>query len=35
MLHVDGPVIQDDLRRENVKLFRNPETVFEVFDNFP
>ena len=35
MLHVDGPVIQDDLRKENVKKFRNSENVFSVFYSFP
>ena len=35
MLHVDGPVIQDDLRKENIKKFRDSETSSGVFYSFP
>ena len=35
MLYVDGPVIQDDLRKENIKKFRDSETSSGVFYSFP
>ena len=35
MLHVDGPVIQDDLRKENIKQFRDSEISSGVFYSFP
>ena len=35
MLHMDGPVIQDDLRKENIKKFRDSEITFGIFYSFP
>ena len=34
MPHMDGPVIQDDLRKENIKKFRDSEITFGILYSF-